>query len=150
MKLKLTVMEAQVWICHIDNISTVIIELPDHQLIKDIEEDKSFNVIVGGIVELLERELKEDVILSFVKHYIKSTFNVVLSDNKKFLANHVNKDYTNNIVKVTLLHQNFKGYKICITASDTELLFEIKDYISESPAHLIICYNKSSESGSVS
>ncbi len=131
-----------VWLYHTETLSIVIVELPTHELLKAIDEEESFKVIIDGVLELLEPRLKADLILSFVKHYVKSTFNVVLSNNKKFLKNHVDKKYTGGMVKLALTRQTseFENCTVILKATDAELQFNIAAGTAASPAHLIPLY----------
>jgi hypothetical protein len=130
------------WIWSEDETTIAVIELPDCQLFKDVEAVESFGVIVDGIMELLEPKLLENLVLSFVKHYTKSVFNMVLSDNKKFLARHVSKEYTSYLVKQKLSQERFEKVNVVINAEGTQLEFINNAEETEvSASHLIAFYN---------
>ena len=128
------------WLCHKENISTVIFEVPDHQLLLAIDDNGSFSFILDGIINIIKPLLREDIILSFVKHYRKSTYNVVLSNNNKFLSCHVNRAYTNNYVKIALSQQTFENHMVEIIIDDEDLQFNLNVRDAISPEHLIIRY----------
>ena len=128
------------WLCHKETISTVIFEVPDHQLLLAIDDNGSFSFILDGIINIIKPLLRENIILSFVKHYRKSTYNVVLSNNNKFLSSHVNRAYTNNCVKISLSQQTFENHMIEITINDVDLQFNLIARDAVSPEYLIIRY----------